>query len=266
MSPASLARHPYYLRTSLIMLANDWKNFNTQYRTLKTTYGFPLHKELKWSFAWSVRSHQKNGHPIQTNRPYKYLESVPYNDIIRFINESLNLLHALTDPKIVITVTVNQNVHLTESSILKFHLQEAIQRIEMELQGNNDNLGIFFIDPISRQKDAILREYYNELFRTGDYILNYSHIKDSILMENSHHSVGIQIADYISGATNSILKESGNGRYTRGCEMFRDHVSPFIRRNSQGSVLGHGLREVPRNQATRQTLLAKIQTNLNNLP
>ena len=131
----------------------------------------------------------------------------------------------------------------------------------MELQSNSDNLGILFVDPVSKDKDQTFREYYVELFRTGDYIKNYSHIKDCISVENSDHSVGIQMSDFISGATNSILKEDGRGFYKIGVDMFKQFVYPNLRKG-WGKVLGYGIREVPGNSANRIEIWTKITDNM----
>ena len=76
----------------------------------------------------------------------------------------------------------------------------------MELQEKVDNLCILFIDPISEEKNKHLRDHYHELFYSGDYIQKYKHIKDSLNIEFSHQSIGIQLADFISGCTIGALK------------------------------------------------------------
>ena len=79
----------------------------------------------------------------------------------------------------------------------------------MELQvneNNENNLGVLFFDPVSVKKNEMFRQIYHELRINGDFINKYRFLKDSLNIENSHQSVGIQIADYVSGAFSSILK------------------------------------------------------------
>ena len=87
---------------------------------------------------------------------------------------------------------------------------------------------------------------------------NYKFIKDSLNIENSHHSVGIQITDYISGAFSSILKASIDSDYSRGVKMFFDHVHPNLRRSWNGTIQGYGIREVPRCKANRDWLISQM--------
>ena len=99
MTDKSKRIHPYYLRATLIMKALEWKKLNTDFRTIKAKYGIPLDKEMKWSYIWSVRSYQINGHTIPANKPFKYLENTDYQDLIKFTYECLGLLNNLTFKK-----------------------------------------------------------------------------------------------------------------------------------------------------------------------
>jgi hypothetical protein len=115
-----------------------------------------------------------------------------------------------------------------------------------------------FFDPVGNDKNEMFRQIYYELFENGDYIEKYKFIKDSLNIENSHHSVGIQIADYISGAFSSILKASIDNDYSRGVKMFYESVYPNLRRGWDGAIQGYGIREVPRSVPTRIWLIGQM--------
>lgn len=187
------------------------------------------------------------------------MEKIEYHKLIDFVEEALCLLQGITEKKIIITYTKNSTTpRINEKSILCFHLQEHMQRIEMELQVDNGNLGILFFDPISHEKNEMFRQIYFELIEKGDFIDRYKFLKDSLNIENSHQSVGIQIADYISGTFSSILKAKEVKDYERGIKMFYNHVYPFLRRNSSKNPQGYGIREVPLNSTTREWLINKM--------
>lgn len=133
-----------------------------------------------------------------------------------------------------------------------------MQRLEMELRFDDGNLGVLFIDPVSNEKNEMFRQIYYDLFENGD-LLKYKFIKDSLNIENSHHSVGIQIADYISGVFSSILKASDKNDYSIGTKMFYDYVHPNLRRDSLGEIHGFGIREVPRNELNRVWLIKQMK-------
>lgn len=260
MTAKQIRRHPFYVRTTLIMNAGEWKKLNSDFRSLKEKYGLPRGKEIKWSYLWSLRHHKKSGKDIPEKRDFKFLETYDYHDLINFVSECLNLIHGISEKKIIITFTKNDAVAaINEKSLLSMHLQEHMQRIEMELQVDDGNLGVLFFDPISNEKNEMFREIYFELFENGDFIENYSFIKDSLNIENSHQSVGIQIADYISGAFSAILK-SDMGDYSLGVKMFNDSIKPHLRKYG-GNIFGVGIREVPRSNPNRMWIKGQIEKN-----
>jgi len=251
--------HPFYIRTTLLMNSNEWKKLNKRFREVKVKYGLPISKEIKWANLWTLRSYQKDKKPIPAKLGLQHLEKFDYHFLIDFVQESLSLINELKEKKIIATYTKNANNYATnEKSMICFHVQEHIQRLEMELQVDEDNLGVLFFDPVSNVKNELFRQIYNELFESGDFIEKYSFIKDSLNIENSHHSVGIQIADYISGAFSSVLKASIDNDYSRGVKMFYDYVHPNLRRGWQGDIQGYGIREVPRNVPTRNWLIGQM--------
>jgi hypothetical protein len=259
MTAKQVRIHPFYVRTTLLINANEWKALNNSFRQLKTKYSLPLTKELKWAHLWTLRNFQIKKKEIPAKCDIKYLEKIDYHTLIDFVEESLLLINNLNEKKIIATFTKNSNnTALNDKLMMKFHLQEHMQRIEMELQVEVGNLGVLFIDPISNEKNELFRSIYYELFEDGDFIKKYKFIKDSLNIENSNHSVGIQIADYISGAFSSILKASSDNNYARGVKMFYDFVQPNLRRGSKGEIQGYGIREVPRCKTNRDWLTGQL--------
>jgi hypothetical protein len=260
MTEKQLRNHPYYIRSTLLINSNEWKILNLNFRELKNKYGLPLSKELKWANIWTVRNFQINNKPIPDKYGIKHFEKFDYHSLINFVEEALLLINGLKEKKIIATYTKNSNQYITsEKSMILFHLQEHMQRLEMELQVDEGNLGVLFFDPVGSEKDNLFREIYNDLFENGDFIRSYKSIKDSLNIENSHHSVGIQIADYVSGAFSSILKASIDIDYSRGVRMFFNSVYPNLRHSWNGSIQGYGIREVPRSVPTRKWLIEQMR-------
>ncbi|HOB27548.1 MAG TPA: DUF3800 domain-containing protein [Bacteroidales bacterium] len=254
-----LFSHPFYIRTTLIMNSNEWKTLNFSFRDLKNKYGIPLSKELKWANLWTVRKYQKNNKSIPEKFGLQHLENIDYHMLINFVEEALSLINTLKEKKIIATYTKNsERYDINEKSMILFHLQEHMQRVEMELQIDESNLGVLFFDPVGTDKDKLFRQIYHELFERGDFIKSYKHIKDSLNIEISHHSVGIQIADYITGAFSSILKASPKLDYSGGIKMFYDSVYPNLRRDQEGSIHGYGIREVPHRPQIRSWLITQM--------
>ena len=260
ISERQLRTHPYYIRSTFIINSLEWKKLNNLFKQLKLAYRLPAHQEIKWSYLWQIGKIQREKKVIPDNEPYKFLESYDYQELLQFVDDGLNLINQLDYKKIILTYTNNSftNRH-SAKYILKFHLQEMMQRIEMDLQHDSNNLAVIFIDPVNEEKNKYFREIYFELFANGDIVNEYNHIKDSINLEFSHHSVGIQIADFICGAFSSILKCGNNENYKRGTDMFFKSVYPNIR-TFKGRMHGYGIREVPQESTLREQLIRKIET------
>jgi hypothetical protein len=251
--------HPFYIRSTLIINSKEWKSLNLKFREVKVKYGIPIVKEVKWAHVWQLRNFKKQNKVIPDSHEIKFLEDLDYHKLIDFLSEALTLVNTLNEKIIICTYTKNAiGYNTNEKSMLSFHIQEHMQRIEMELKKDESNLGVLFFDPVSTDKNEMFRQIYNELYMNGDFIEEYQFIKDSLNIENSHHSVGIQIADYISGAFSSLLKTSGNNDYEKGVDMFFESIYPNLRRSYDGSIQGYGIREVTTNYPLRKWLLLKI--------
>ena len=120
----------------------------------------------------------------------------------------------------------------------------------MELQEIDESLAVLFFDSLSSAgKNKLIREAYHSLYVNGDFIREYVHIKDGINFDDSQHSVGVQLADYIAGCSVGFLKG-----YRGSKEMFCKVVSPRLRQNGDGDPFGYGLREVPRDDRIRERI------------
>ena len=221
---------------------------------IKKRFNLPLDKEIKWSDMWSLWKYQNDGRNIPQKKPFYFLKDRDYDELINFVDSSLKLLSNLNYIKIIITVTSNRNCpKINENSIYKMHIQDNMQRMEMELQDQEDNLCVLFIDSVSEKRNRFFRDVYFEMYQKGDFIQNYSHIKDSLNLEYSHHSVGIQIADYIAGSFGGFLKG-----YEKSKEIFNDRIRPYLRADSNGEILGFGIMEVPTNDNVRTHIMEKL--------
>lgn len=265
-SNGHLRVHPFYIRSTLLIEANEWKTLNTQFQDLKTLYNFPIEKEIKWAYLWRIRNYQKKGQPIPENEPFKFLEDLPYKDLIDFVEKTLKLLDSIEYKKIIITYSDNNSCpKYNEKNLLKMHLMNHMQRIEMQIQTRQEeNLAVLFFDPINEETDKLLRDIYFDLFNSGDFIEDYKHIKDSLNIEQSHQSVGIQIADYISGSFSAVLKGLTKDGYERGKEMYFNSVHPNLR-TYRNTIWGAGIIDIPTDQEQRKEIVKGYKSEYDKL-
>ena len=250
-----LKAHPFFIRASLIINSNDWLMLNQKFYQVKKCYGIPAENEVKWSYIWSLKKDREN-ETLSKDKDYYFLKDFTEDNLIEFVKSCLGLLTECSYCKIIYTITLN-DPNLTHridvQEIYRMHLQDTMQRIEMEIQNDDNNLAILFLDPINNNTDYLIRESYRRIYLSGDFIKKYKHIKDSLSFELSHHSFGIQLADYCVGVFNNALKG-----FSKSTDIFRTILWQFVRKGFDGNFMGYGVVEVPKNQKVRQILLEKI--------
>lgn len=240
--------HPYYVRSLFLMDGDDYKLLSDKFKALKTEFGLPQ-KEIKWAHIWSLRSCQRYGKTPKENKDFYFLKDIDYHKIIDFAERSLLLLTELDNCKTIYTITNNKSdAKFSEKDLFKMHITTLLQRVQYETQIKPNDLSVLFFDPIGDKKSKLLRETYFDIQTKGDFVKNYSHIKDSLNLEYSHHSAGIQIADFLAGVITGVLKG-----YDRSIEIFNKAIYPTLRHNKR-KILGAGICEVPTNNNHRNEL------------
>jgi hypothetical protein len=185
------------------------------------------------------------------------LKNFKEKELISFINEALELFENCNYCKAIFTVTFNSPTltpRIAPEKIYSMHLQELMQRIEMDIQNEENNLAILFFDPVSGEIDRQLRKGYTQIYSSGDFIKTYRHIKDSISFELSHHSFGVQLADYCVGIFQGMLRG-----YNTSSELFKERIWNILRKSPKGDAFGFGIREIPSNIDNRTLLRGIIQ-------
>lgn len=251
-------RNPYYVRSIVLLDVESWRTLKEQFFALKDKHGLSPDKEIKWSYVWSLHKHRQNNEGIPKSAPYYFLRDVSERKLLDFISDSCELMSKCHYCKIMFTVTFNNpDFTIAKAAIYKMHLQELMQRVEMEIQSNLDNLAILFFDPTSREVDRLIRDAYSSIYLSGDFIKQYLHIKDSLSFELSHHSFGIQMADYTAGIFCGFLRSFKDSQ-----ELFSRRLYRLIRKDDKSdAILGYGIREVPRNPRIR----ARLKTMISNV-
>lgn len=237
--------HPYYIRSLFLINGDDYKVLSEKFKKLKKQFGLPQ-KEIKWAHIWSLRSNQLKGQTPSENRDYYFLRDFDYHDLIDFAEQTLLLLNDIKDCKFIYTITNNKSdAKFPEKDLFKMHITSLLQRTQFETQTNKNDLAVIFFDPIGGKKSQLLREIYFDIQTKGDFVKEYKNVKDSLNLEYSHHSTGIQIADFLAGVMMGVLKG-----YDRSIDIFRKAVHPKLR-NYNNKILGAGICEIPTNEKQR---------------
>lgn len=236
------------------MQGDEWLYLDYLFRQLKQEFGLTPQTEVKYSDIWTVYNYQRDT-TRKLERRLQSLKDYPVEDLIEFIKRTLSLLEELQCVKIIITVTKNGDIGtISERFIYTTHIQNLMQRVQKEFEEDenpqtNENLCVIFIDPVSAQINKLLTNSYYELYLHGDYFNQFFTIKDCLHFELSHHSSGIQIADFIAGVTYGYLKGRKNS-----VEIFNWYIRPYLRQCTDGKITGWGIIEIPTDEKVRKYL------------
>lgn len=239
-----IERHPYYVRATVIIKAEEYQEFEKAIFELKEAMGFNRIIEIKWSHLGDAR----NGHLPS------YLESYSLEALKSYIEAFIEKASELQSLKYIFTVTDNSTaVHAKYEQLVSWHIQNALQRVQMDLQ-HNGGYGIVVIDDLNDMNKKINKKCY-EIMCSGDFV-NYDNIKKSILVDYSHQCIGLQLADMVAGAfTNAMIRESRSGKgYPFASELYSEELTKKIRSVSDAGVrfkfspfecMGYGLISIP---------------------
>lgn len=249
-TPEFRRRHPFYVRSNVIISMDDYMEFQKEMQTLNGMYEIPVGEEIKWSDLWEKLRNRPRTPAIAAiteDRLKGY-----YRKVFECASQKDSLQYIFT-----ITNVYEQYCLLEERHIYKFHLQEAFQRVQMDLRPRNE-FAVFIMDELNAETIKQIKAVCHEFTVNGDFIRNYGNVYHSILTESSNQSAGIQLADYAVGAMYGYLRRSfiAPANYAFATDMYNDYIYRKLRHSAMGSIMGYGIREVPKHLTLRQNVAA----------
>lgn len=240
--------HPFYVRSNVMISMDDYRDFQKEMQTLNGMYEIPVGEEVKWSDLWEKIRKRPRTAAIATmsdDRLKGY-----YRKVLECATKKESLQYIFT-----LTNVYEQYSLLDERHIYKFHLQEAFQRVQMDLRQQN-GFAVFIMDELNADTMKEIKSICHEFTVNGDFIRSYGNVYHSILTECSNQSAGIQLADYVVGAMYGYLRKSfiAPDNYSFAADLYNDYIAQKIRRNISGTIMGYGVREVPSHSTYRQRL------------
>jgi len=254
-TPEFRKRHPFYVRSNVMISMDDYRDFQKEMQTLNGMYEIPVGEEVKWSDLWEKMRKRPRTTAIAAmsdDRLKGY-----YRKVLECATQKESLQYIFT-----LTNVYEQYSLLAERHIYKFHLQEAFQRVQMDLTSQN-GFAVFIMDELNPETIKQIKSVCHEFTVNGDFIRRYGNVYHSILTECSNQSAGIQLADYVVGAMYGYLRRSfiDPNNYTFAADMYNEYIADKIRRNAEGKIMGFGVREVPSNSTLRRQLTTMFEIN-----
>jgi len=257
MNEGQLRNTPFYVRASITIKADEWNRLKVGMDSLKARFGIPLDVEFKWNYLYSLRQYEMEGILDKNKLKVPYLSQIDFEGGFDYVSSCMSILHDLEHKTIVITYTDNElNKRCTRDSIMEWHLQNHMQRVEYEMK-NADGTSQFCLDgwgPSDNQGlNKAFKTIYNRLYRNGDrYLDRYNRLFDELTLSDSKNSVGIQIADFIAGAASAYMKHKKQNKicFNYAAPIFESYIHPNLRTRNN-SIMGSGFVDVPTNLAER---------------
>lgn len=254
-TPEFRKRHPFYIRSNVMISMEDYRDFQKEMQTLNGMYEIPVGEEVKWSDLWEkLRNRPRT--PAIAAMAEDRLKGY-YRKVFECATQKDSLQYIFT-----ITNVYEQYSLLAEQHIYKFHLQEAFQRVQMDLRPHN-GFAVFIMDEVNAETIKQIKAVCHEFTVNGDFIRNYGNVYHSILTESSNQSAGIQLADYAVGAMYGYLRRSfiAQDNYAFATDMYNDYIASKLRHDTAGNIMGYGIREVPKHSTLRQKLMPLFPNN-----
>lgn len=238
--------HPFYVRANVLMSMDDYRVFQDEMKTLNAMYEIPIEEEIKWADLWSL--YKGNPRTKAIGRMSEDRLKGYYRKAFEKASQKESLLYIFT-----ITSVYQQYCLLEQKHVYKFHLQDAFQRVKMNLKSTD--FAMFIMDELNQETVRQIKSACYDMTMSGDF-LQYKNLYHGVLVENSIYSPGIQLADYAAGVLFGFLrgKTVNPGKYDLATEFFETYIKSKIRCNDHGKVIGYGVVEIPKHQILRKEL------------
>ncbi|MBP5593485.1 MAG: DUF3800 domain-containing protein [Clostridia bacterium] len=247
-SDAHIRSHPFYIRSNVLMSIDDYRQYQIEMQRISGEYEIPYDEEIKWSDLWSKTKNKPRNDFIKRitiSRLKGYYRKVFETAISK---NSLRFMFTVTD-------IVGKTCDWSREPIYKSHLQDAFQRIQMDM--GVDDFATFIMDELNEETLKQIKTACHAFTVKGDFV-NYKNIYQGVLTENSLYSPSIQLADYAAGVMNGYLRGKivSPGKYQFATDLFNEFIQPHIRRHFNGKIVGYGVVDIPKRTAFRDQLEA----------
>lgn len=225
-------KKPYFTIGGAIIRAEDWQSIADKVQGFRTRHG--LRGELKWRFFSPHNESTEN--PMLRKTPAERRElSAEYATMIA--GSPLTIIACVTDVEAAFTYASVTN----QRELYHFAYKPITERYQYFLQ-DAKGIGITIADHRGSSDDRMLRAHHDGLVAGRSRSASaYNRFVEGLLLQDSCHSVGIQIADFVTGAIHRA--------FSKGDARLATILKPKVRKNpSTGRVEGHGIVMHPRDR------------------
>ncbi|MGO4439881.1 DUF3800 domain-containing protein [Rhizobium sp. RAF56] len=225
------ANQPYFTLGAVIIRDEDWHDVAKIIRGFSTRHR--LKGELKWRYFSPHNSSADNPMLGRSAEERKAL-SVELAEIIA--KSPLTVIACVTD----IGAAFEYASVTNQRELYHFAYKPLTERFQYFLQ-DNKGLGIIIADHRGRDDDRLFRAHHDTLIgKPGNTVSGYNRLIEGLLLQDSCHSIGIQLADFVAGAIHRAYS-------TKDADL-ATIIKARIRAKQNGTVTGHGIVHHPRDR------------------
>lgn len=222
---------PYFTLGGVIIRDDDWKEIARVVRGYCTRHG--LKGELKWRYFSPHNSSADN--PL-LGKSAEERKALSLEMAAMIANSPVTIIACVTD----IAATFKYASVSSQRELYHFAYKPLTERFQYFLQ-DNKSIGIVIDDHRGRDDDRLFRAHHDTLIaKPGNTVSGYNRLIEGLFLQDSCHSIGIQIADFVAGAIHRAYS-------TKDGELAAIMKSR-IRAKADGSILGHGIVHHPRDR------------------
>ena len=263
----------FYIRSSLVVNSEHLKALENKINKIRIDLKLSeLKEEIKWRDLWQLQNCFKKSIKPKDNRLnkiYNYLVNIKkdYHLLIDYCEQILKLLKDSDfDIRIILTFTDREKYpNHKKEYIFKFHIQNHLQRLQMQFQSIGPIVFIIY-DNMNEKDKKLFKEIYKNIIEKGDFIKSYSIVFDSLLFDDSYDNKFLQITDFIAGCFTGTLtgiKRDQNYNYKYAIKFFRDYIFPILCKTKTNKIWGAGLIEIPSDRKIREHFKNEISRIIN---
>lgn len=222
---------------------DDYRQYQIEMQRIAGEYEIPFDEESKWSDLWSK---------TKNNPRNDLIARMPVNRLKGYYRKIFETAVGKESTRFMFTVTdiVGRTCGWRSEPVYKSHLQDAFQRIQMDM-GTAD-FATFVMDELNEGTLKQIKAACHEFTVHGDFV-DYKNLYQGVLTENSLYSPGIQLADYAAGVMNGYLRGKiiSPGNYQFATDLYDEFIKPRMRCHANGKVVGYGVIDIPKHTAFR---------------
>jgi len=236
--PTRAAPGDYFVIAGIVIPDTVWPRLRNKLMGLKARYN--VRGELKWrNFAPASND---PGNPLRgMDQATKNLLRTDIYSIIRS-EKSVVLIACVSCVHKVYEHRVSVR---SRESLYHFTYKQITERFQYYLQDLSRQVGrvecgIIVADHRGPKDDARFRQHHEVLLNSdgAEFTSKYGNLIESVFLQPSHTSVGIQLADMTAGA---IWR-----RFARNDLTWFNHIEPSFRRSKSGDIDGYGIVKIPK--------------------